>query len=433
MKAEADLHFLQGVNQLIGHGWPSSPDIAGEPGWRFYAAAVFNEHNPWWIVMPEISKYLQRTSYLLRLGKPVVDVALYLPTDDAWSSFTLGKTSVNQAMEQLLPANLIPQILDAGYNFDFIDDRAIAQLGVAYPLLVIPPLKRMPATTAAKIEEYKSKGGKVVDLRGGAVDGLGKELSARLAPDFPHEDPAIGFVHRKLDYADVYFVVNTSNRKVSLDPKPRVKGEITWFSGAEGDLAPYESWVLVAKSLAPIVERVRRKAAPIEIGTGWKVTFPELGYTREMPELRSWTDDERTQFYSGQAIYEKTVRVPSAARWFLDFGEGTPIEPERRPNGMRALLESPVREAAQVYINGTLAGTVWHPPYEVDVSQFLHAGENQIRIVVANLAINAMAGRALPDYKLLNLRYGERFTPQDMNAVKPVPAGILGHVRLIAK
>ena len=22
MKAEADLHFLQGINQLIGHGWP---------------------------------------------------------------------------------------------------------------------------------------------------------------------------------------------------------------------------------------------------------------------------------------------------------------------------------------------------------------------------------------------------------------------------
>ena len=25
MKAEADLHFLQGVNQLIGHGFPYSP------------------------------------------------------------------------------------------------------------------------------------------------------------------------------------------------------------------------------------------------------------------------------------------------------------------------------------------------------------------------------------------------------------------------
>src|SRR5580692_52431 len=26
MKAEADLHFLQGINQLVGHGWPYSPE-----------------------------------------------------------------------------------------------------------------------------------------------------------------------------------------------------------------------------------------------------------------------------------------------------------------------------------------------------------------------------------------------------------------------
>ena len=56
MKAEADLHFLQGVNQLIGHGWPYSPPQAGEPGWHFYAAAVFNNHNPWWLVMPDITR-----------------------------------------------------------------------------------------------------------------------------------------------------------------------------------------------------------------------------------------------------------------------------------------------------------------------------------------------------------------------------------------
>ena len=75
MKAEADLHFLQGVNQLIGHGWPYSPPEAGEPGWRFYAAAVFNDHNPWWIVMPDVARYLQRVSYLLRQGEPANDVA----------------------------------------------------------------------------------------------------------------------------------------------------------------------------------------------------------------------------------------------------------------------------------------------------------------------------------------------------------------------
>ncbi len=32
MKAEADLHFLQGINQLVGHGWPYSPESAARAG-----------------------------------------------------------------------------------------------------------------------------------------------------------------------------------------------------------------------------------------------------------------------------------------------------------------------------------------------------------------------------------------------------------------
>src|SRR3984893_3097589 len=62
MKAEADLHFLQGINQLVGHGWPYSPASAGEPGWRMYAAAALNAHNPWFAVMPDFTRYLQRVS-----------------------------------------------------------------------------------------------------------------------------------------------------------------------------------------------------------------------------------------------------------------------------------------------------------------------------------------------------------------------------------
>ncbi len=74
--------FLQGVNQLIAHGWPYSPPQAGEPGWRFYAAAVFNNHNPWWLVMPDITAVPAARQFLLRQGEPANDVAIYLPTDD---------------------------------------------------------------------------------------------------------------------------------------------------------------------------------------------------------------------------------------------------------------------------------------------------------------------------------------------------------------
>ncbi len=103
------------------------------------------------------------------------------------------------------------------------------------------------------------------------------------------------------------------------------------------------------------------------------------------------------------------------------------------PNGMRALLESPVRESALVYVNGQLAGSVWHPPYSLSIERYLHAGSNQLRVVVANLAINEMAGKALPTYKLLNEKYGTRFEPQGFENFHTLPAGILGPVHLVAQ
>jgi hypothetical protein len=141
------------------------------------------------------------------------------------------------------------------------------------------------------------------------------------------------------------------------------------------------------------------------------------------------------KYFSGQATYERTVTIAQSmlGPLRLTFGDGTPVDPssERRAgNGMRAWLESPVREAAAVYVNDRLAGMVWRPPYEVNVTGLLHSGENKIRIVVANLAINAMARGPLPDYKLLNARYGERFQAQDLVNLQPLPSGLLGPIRL---
>ena len=136
------------------------------------------------------------------------------------------------------------------------------------------------------------------------------------------------------------------------------------------DLAPYESRVLVFSNEAPPAIPASPPIPPVDVSSDWSVKFPDSPQAVQMATLRPWTDDESRKFYSGTATYERTVTAPPAMlragqRVFLNFGEGTVVDPasERRaPSGMRAWLESPVREAAQVFVNGKTAGAVWKAP-----------------------------------------------------------------------
>lgn len=486
MKAEADRFFLEGVNQFVGHGWPYSPAYAGEPGYAFYAAAVFNQHNPWWPVMPEITAYLQRLSFLLRRGKPANQVAVYVPTDDAQASFTPGNVGVTEQIHNYITPELTASILDAGYNLDYIDAKGIDKLGIHYPVLVLPHVDRISLITLQRIAAYVQNGGKVVAVGQlpqhapglheakddtPQIDALSRKLSQEpgwffaasddetgnllkkaVAPDMQIDRPApgIGFIRRKLPFADVYFITNTSNHAVSV----RAHFATQWPSAEEWDafsgksyradedlnLAPYESRVLVFHDgLVSLPERWRGQqvsGTDTDLSHDWQVAFPEMHRSLSMPSLESWTDTEATRYFSGRAVYSRDFELPANAldrgrHYFLDFGEGKPLPPgDPKKPGMHALLEGPVREVALVSVNGQKAGSVWHPPYRLDVTAFLHSGKNHLEIEVANTAINTLAGRLLPDYRLLNLRYGEKFTPQDMENLKPLPSGILGPVRL---
>jgi hypothetical protein len=185
MKVEADRHFLQGVNQIVGHGWPySSPGMA-EPGWAFYAAAAISDHNPWYPAMPAVTGYLQRVSAMLRTGKPDSDVAVYLPIEDGFADMRPTRASVNEEMRERLGMDVVPQILDAGHGFDFIDGQAIVAGKLTARVLVLPGLTRIDPAALPAIQTWVRRGGLLIatgtppSAAGGLRDGAAASRRVR--------------------------------------------------------------------------------------------------------------------------------------------------------------------------------------------------------------------------------------------------------------
>jgi len=527
LKAGADQEFLEGITQLVGHGWPYSPENVEEPGWYFYASGALNQHNPWWPAMPDLALYLQRVSFLLRQGRPANDVALYLPEHDAWAQFMARPDSGSGTNEDLLSygdhvnlrvktsqrlgPTIVPRLLASGYNCDMVDDDAITRLGhienrefvvgdQQFAIIVLPGIERIPPATLSKLSEFAHQGGiliatrrlpsaapgflkyeestaKVVALNKELFAGksppahlvanenreLGLELPRLYPPDITLSPPesAIGFIHRSANVGEIYFIANTSNKRVRTEATFRITGKKPewWdpFTGkvSEGrvlrravggtvvelELEPYGSRLLVfgdrEERSGAVVSPESPLPGPLDLSHDWEVTFEGLGKKMFMDNLRSWTDEPETRFFSGRATYRKTILVPAEflnrdTSVELDFGEPVAV-PSRRVTGFQVWIESPVREEAEVYVNEQRAGTVWYPPYQLDVTSLLRGGQNELRIVVGNLAVNQMSGRPRPNYRELEARYGERFSVQDIEHLKPVPAGLMGPVRLIAR
>ncbi len=393
MKAEADIDFIMGENQLIFHGWPYSPPASelppGDPGWSLYAAAVFNDHNPWHPVMPAVTDYIARISYLLRQGQPANQVAILLPTDDAWASFSPGKVTITGAMTKLVPPQLMAAILSAGYNVDFIDADAINTVGLArYQVLVIPPTDRIPVETLTRIDEWAKPSGlkernyAICLSRCPSIDPEGKPLpkmsssfvlasTPTALPDTLHkaatpdlqlraEDASsldqVGFIRRTLPDADIYFVVNTGNqaidvlatfttshtRGVILNPEDAVSSTPTSAVGQSIHLAPYESRIFLFSETQAIPLRPSPTASLRnlqDLSSDWLLRFTNTGKTVAEPTRADWTANPTTLHYSGEAVYTRDFTLPSrhtgSVYLQVDGGTALPGSPNSTPAAPR--------------------------------------------------------------------------------------------------
>lgn len=511
----SDLHYLAGVNDLTGVDFAYSPRSAGSPGWQPYYGPVFNQNNPQWPWFKELVTYTSRCQWLLRQGKPVADVAVYLPVEDIFAAgsteqmllgfelrdhFASGPKTDEFGLQTALRhrSDLLTGLFINGLNYDGIDFFSVNRLAWVrnghlhigdgdYTTVILPNLKGLDLDSLIKLEEFRASGGNLIVTRHlpdrvyglkraqmkitaqrfyrallgekpdsgknwTRLDGVGRvsfvmdedvslyRALAELNPDVLLDPPQaeVGFVHRRSDALDIYFLANTGHReatfKVSL--RCRVTEGEQWdplsgdrhglklaFPGngrcaTEVKLPPRGSTFLVlgAGGTPKPGDALPWQSETLPIN--WELTFDGIGShtppAQALTNLVSWTDDPASRYFSGQGEY----------RGGFLWNHATPA-PAR-------LILSEVHEAAEVSLNGHPIGSLWTPPYELDLLPHLKTGSNWLTIKVGNLPLNEFLG--LPDRDLTRLRalYGNRFpAPEEKSQrLPPAASGLIGPVSI---
>jgi hypothetical protein len=155
--------------------------------------------------------------------------------------------------------------------------------------------------------------------------------------------------------------------------------------------------------------RISGTGTPMELTGPWDVTFPPKrgapsGVT--LPELMSLHrhSDSGVRYFSGTAAYSKSLTISADAlshnkRLYLDLGR--------------------VEVIAEVRVNGRGLGTLWKPPYRLDVTEAVHQGANRLEVLVTNLWPNRLIGdeHLPPEYE-----YSDKGASiKDIGEIKRIP------------
>ncbi|HSN12428.1 MAG TPA: glycosyl hydrolase, partial [Propionibacteriaceae bacterium] len=430
LKGEAHQHFLGGINQLVGHGWPYSPPDAPGLGWFFYASGALDDRNPWWVAMPELTRYLTRLSWLLRQGEHVADALLYLPNRDV--AAVLGKAQGGhvdlwRATKPYLGDAVPGAIRDAGLDFDLLDDDAVSVLEPgSRRVVVLARAHDVPVQTVSWLEASAAKGSTIVlvdstvEVAGAFrtdVAGLAELLAAEVGADLEVVPPApeVGVVHRRVGGTEVYLVADTGSQPWQGVVRPRTG---SWFQvwdpmsaqvvragsvddGVPLELGPYEALLVLVgdndeeawPDVAGTAQGSSSRGAEVEMGE-WQVSYAS-GEPEPVTLPDRWEDSPVTRHLSGTATYATTFTLAEESEVTLQLGDVRPVDAgsaaERGMVGrsFRAEVVTPVGEVAEVLVDGRRTGVVWCPPYVLGLGR-LDAGEHRLELAVSNTLSNAV-------------------------------------------
>jgi hypothetical protein len=473
LKSTADRLLAMGLNRFVIHTSVHQPVDDKVPGLGLGPFGQwFTRHETWAELARPWTTYLARSCYLLQQGKFVADVLYYYGEDSNITALFLSH---------------LPDI-PAGHNFDFVnadalknrvsvtEGRITTATGMSYRVLALDPNSRhMSLAVLRKIREMVRAGAfvvgsKPVDSPSLADDqaefraladevwgpGVGKGRvygsqtiaqaleELQVAPDFhytrPRQETNLRFVHRRLTDGDIYWVSNAGDRPEVLEADFRLEGkdpelwhadsgviEPAPFSIAGGRttvplrLAPNDAVFVVFRRPSKAPSRPLRVAAETTLTSlagAWDVAFQaDRGAPAKitLDALGSWSDcpDAGVKYFSGTGKYTKAVQAPAdwfraGARLWLDLGD--------------------VKNIAEVSVNGRPLGILWKPPFRVDVTSALKAGENALEIKVTNLWVNRLIGDEQPGvakkYTYTALPFYKADSPL-------LPSGLLGPVLIL--
>lgn len=484
LKRIADLELSLGVNRFMIHESTHQPLIKKVPGLTLgMNGQWFNRNETWAEEAGPWINYLARCSYLLQQGRFYGDVA-YFYGEEGPLTAVFGLNPQQDAPQgygfDFVNSDIIL------HHLSFKDGRLVTPSGASYRILYLGGTsRRMTLPVLRRLRELVSQGAVIAgnkpfdspslsdnqaefhaiadDLWGSgtqpsiAVRGFGKGLiytgktsnevlaDLQLARDFeytqPEPDTTLMFVHRSLADRDIYFVDNRKDRIETLEATFRVKGKIPelWdavtgiskpvsyrIAGGRTEiplhLDPYGTVFVVfrkktaVKSLQ-LPQPVETYLPNIYLNTDWSVSFQaDRGAPKSFvfDHLISWSDslNPGVKYFSGTAAYTKMISVPTTwlrpgAHLWLDLGD--------------------VKDLADVAVNGKSVGIVWKAPYEIDLTNAIKPGNNQLTIRVTNLWVNRLIGDQQP-----NIAKKYTFTdiqPYTANSTL-LPSGLLGPLRM---
>lgn len=216
--------------------------------------------------------------------------------------------------------------------------------------------------------------------------------------------PEMRGIHRRDGKSEIYFVANTAWASGTVHCTFPVGGmqpelwnpvwgtieDIASFQQSAGatsfdlDFAPTQSFFVVfRKPVSAPLPGSKKSPEPrtlAELNGSWQVSFdPQWGGPSSIlfESLIDWTKhpDPAIRYFSGTAVYKKTVRLsalPDKQAIYLDLGE--------------------IKHIAEITINGTPLGVVWTAPWRIAAGAALHAGDNTIEIAVTNVWANRLVG-----------------------------------------